>query len=102
MATTSCESSSADPFYAEGAPDSDGTETTEQYVALNGGNLRCGWDGDKAARDGDVIQVYEVGGTGGTNVEQYHVRLCKNTGGNCTQHSTFASGDATFPVNTLL
>ena len=55
-----------------------------------------------AARDGDVIQVYEVGGTGGIKLEQYHVRLCQNTSGNCTKHSSFGSGDATFPVSSLL
>ena len=100
--TTACENDSADPSNAEGAPNSDGTETTGQYIALNGGLMRCEWSGGEAARSGDVIDIYEVGGSSGTKVEQYHVRLCKNTGGNCTIYSNFASGDASFSVDSLL
>jgi hypothetical protein len=99
---TECESTAENPADAEGTPNSDGTENTDQYVALNGGTLRCAWADGQLARSGDTVQVYEVGGSGGTKVEQYTIRLCKNTGGNCTKDAAFASGDSAFPIDTLL
>jgi hypothetical protein len=97
----SCENDSETASDAEGAPDGSGDEETDTYVALNGGMLRCSWDGGVNSEAGDIMNVVEIGGTGGTKVEQYQVRFCQDTAGNCTMESTFASGDANFAFNDL-
>jgi len=99
--TSSCDNTADNASDAEGAPDASGSEETGTYVALNGGMLRCSWDGGAAAESGDVINVIEIGGSGGTAVEQYQVRLCAATAGNCTIDSTYVSGEAYFAVDDL-
>ena len=97
--TGSCTNDSADASNAEGAPNASGAEETGTYASLNGGVLRCAWEGDVEATIGMTIIVFEVGGLG---IEQYSVRLCKNAGGDCNASSVFASGEAAFTVDSLL
>lgn len=101
--TVGCESTASSVSDAEGAPDSGGKEASGEYLSLNGGTLRCNWsDGTiLSPTSGETITVYEVGGTGGTNVEQYRVRVCKSTGGNCSSDSNYSSGEAQFPTSAL-
>ncbi len=74
---TSCESTSADPAAAEGAPDGSGAEWLDVYVSLNGGRLRCVFTGGREPLPGQVIVVY--GGSAGSETERYRIRLCKHT-----------------------
>ncbi len=99
--TTSCENDSASTSQAEGTPDASGSEETGTYTSLNGGRMRCDWTGGAAVSSGDEVEVIEIGGTSGTNVEQYRIRLCANQGGNCTRDSIYASGASRFPTADL-
>jgi hypothetical protein len=99
--TSTCESTADDSTLAEGGPDGTGKEETGTYVALNGGLLRCEWSDGVKMTAGQVITVYEIGGTGSTIVEQYTVRMCKSLEGNCTQDSNYASGKVEFETDSF-
>ncbi len=76
------------------------------YVALNGGSIQCSWidlaSGEPTyATAGDTIWVYEVGGSSGTKVEQFSMRLCLEAGGACVKETGFGSGVSSIPVKQL-
>ena len=100
-----CESTASDAATAEGAPDGTGKEETGTYVALNGGRLRCEWSDGAQVTSGQVITVYEIGGSGGTKVEQYTIRMCRADGeedaGICSEDSTYASGKVEFETDSF-
>jgi hypothetical protein len=96
-----CESTADDAATAEGGPDGTGNEETGTYVALNGGRLRCEWSDGIAVTSGQVITVYEIGGSGSTKVEQYTVRMCISLEGQCTKDSNYASGKVEFETDSF-
>ena len=98
----SCENDNASAANAEGEPDLPNGEVLDTYTSLNGGLMRCGWEGGITAQSGDVVTVYEVGKATGTTVETYAVRLCMSVGGNCTFDKTELTGEASFNVDELL
>jgi len=100
-ATTSCENDSADAANAEGAPNSTGGEELGQYTSLNGGMMRCSFEGGVQAVKDDILTVYEVGKAGQGVEEKYSVRLCKDTAGNCTSDKGVGSGEASLPLNSF-
>lgn len=97
-----CENDNTNPADAEGAPNATGEELNA-YVSLSGGMLRCSWDGSAIAATGDVLNVVEVGAQASPSAttENYTVRFCKDTAGNCTKESNKASGEATFAFDDL-
>lgn len=99
--TTACENDSASASQAEGSPDATGKEETGTYTSLNGGLLRCTWSNGAAVTSSDNITVIEIGGTSGTNVEQYRIRLCDSLSGQCQRNSAYASGEVSFSGSDL-
>ncbi|MBT9556062.1 MAG: hypothetical protein IV100_08545 [Myxococcales bacterium] len=99
--TTACESDSASASQAEGTPDATGKEETGTYTSLNGGLLRCRWSNGSVVTSSDNITVIEIGGTSGTNVEQYRIRLCDALAGGCQRNSAYASGEVSFSGSDL-
>jgi hypothetical protein len=70
-------------------------------VALNGGLLRCEWSDGMAATSGQIITVYEIGGSGRAKVETYAVRMCISLEGQCTKDSIYASGKVAFGTDSF-
>lgn len=99
--TTACASDSASASQAEGTPDATGKEETGTYTSLNGGLLRCRWSNGSVVTSSDNITVIEIGGTSGTNVEQYRIRLCDALAGGCQRESAYASGEVSFSGSDL-
>lgn len=93
--TTACENDSAAAIQAEGAPNATGMEETGTYTSLNGGSIRCRWLGGTASSPNDTVTVVEIGGTTGTNLEQYRIRLSEDSG-ECLPFSSFVAGDHQF------
>lgn len=96
--TVSCANDMNNASLAEGAPDGD---KENGFVSLDGGKIRCGWDSGGTAKKGLSVSIYEIGGAGGGKIENYGVRLCKNTGGNCLKDSGYGTGNTTIPVDSL-
>jgi len=98
-----CESTAGNVSDAQGSPNSDGGEASGQYYSLNGGKIRCNWSGGTIIKDTDdvSITVYEVGKAGSGVAENYTVRVCKSTGGNCSKDANYSTGESEFPVSAL-
>ena len=84
---------------AEGAPVATGNEGDGGYVSLAGGYLRCTIQGGASIAAGQELSITEVG----TRVENYRVRLCIGTGGNCgsDKYTAYGTGKQTFNTGTF-